>query len=103
VAVGTVVAEPPCALDAAMVHSKLVVVRSDGKKVAVFMTPQGERRLDAADMAHRLPEGAKIHKDDESQYTATQIGAATPRPPLVTTSAREAIAQFNRHFHDVGA
>src|SRR3990167_342213 len=101
VAVGTVVAEPPCALDAAMVHSKLVVVRSDGKKVAVFMTPQGERRLDAADMAHRLPEGAKIHKDDESQYTATQIGAATPRPPLVTTSAREAIAQFNRHFHDV--
>ena len=91
----------PCALDSATVHSKIVVVRSDRKKVAVFMTPQGERPLDADDIAHRLPEGAKIHKESESWYIATQIGATVSRSPLTATSAREAIMQFNRHFHDV--
>ena len=90
----------PCALDDAPVNSKIVVVRADGRKFPLFMTPDGMVELSADDLSHRLPEGARIQRTGPEQFTAIQLEPAVKHPPLVTTTARVAMTQFNKHFHD---
>lgn len=95
--------ETPSAIDAfeaAPVNTKLVAVFDDGQTKAVLMSPDGPIPLLLTDPAHRLPDGARIQKTGASEYTATNL-LATDHPPMVTSSAAEAITGFVRHFHDV--
>ena len=94
-----ILAEPPCQLDTAPLNSKVVVVRLNGKKRPVLMTPQGEVPLADNDLAWKLPEGGRVQKDGEGQFTAIQLDNNRPDKPLVLTTAREAIARFHQHFH----
>lgn len=93
------------ALDLASVNSKIVVVKSGDaalpKRLAVLMTPNGEQSLGPDDPAHKLAEGARIVKKAEGQFIAMQLSPADDRPNLETTTASDAIARFNQHFHDV--
>lgn len=95
----------PHPLDDAPVNSKLVVVKSSDPanpgRYAVLMTPNGEQKLEADDPAHKLAEGARIQKRGEGKFVSVQLSPADDRDPLETTTAAEAIARFNQHFHDV--
>ena len=97
--VPVVIEEAPCALDGAPVNSKIVVVTMNGERTAVFATPQGLQPLDAKDVAHGLPRGAKISKDAEGSFRAEQLDEPTRHAPLIATTAREAIRRFLAHFH----
>lgn len=92
-------ADLPHDLDLAPINSKIVVVLDDNQPVAVLATPAGTQPLDRADVATRLPVGARIFKADEGRYEATQLGATEPRPMLVAANAVEAIGKFIAHFH----
>lgn len=94
---------PLHALDSAPENSKIVVVLLDGKSHAVLAGPSGAKELPKDDVAHRLPEGARILKLTDGQgYEATQMSPTVDFPPLRTASAGEAIAQFIAHFHPNG-
>ena len=90
----------PCALDDAPLNSKIIVVRMDGRKFPVYSTPDGLQELASDDLSHRLPEGARIQRTGPTQFTAIQLEPAVAHPPLVTSTAREAMTRFNQHFHD---
>lgn len=92
----------PCALDSAPVNSKIVVVIVAGKRVPVLMTPDGEKAVTVDDLSYMLPEGARIRKVKENLFVATQLSPAEDHLDLKTVTAREAILEFNFHFHDVG-
>lgn len=99
---GASVPEPPHgphALDSAPLNSKIVVVLIAGKSHAVLATHEGAKELPAGDIAHRLPEGARIFKQAEDQYRAEQLSPTVDHPPLVCTTAGECIARFVGHFH----
>lgn len=88
-----------CALDAAPLNSKIVVVGADGGKKAVFATPAGELPLPNNDLARRyLPVGARVQKMQEDLFVARQLDMPN-KSDLVTTSAAEACRQFVPHFH----
>lgn|GEM_PF-5951750 len=90
---------PPCALDGAPVGSKVILHQdAENEKYAVLVTSLGEQRLSTDDIAWTLPRGARIQRTDDG-FRAIQLGAEGMRPDLVTTTAREAIAQFVPHFH----
>lgn len=92
--------ERPCALDDAPAGSKLVVLdSSDGTKVPTLNTPSGEAPMALNDVAYTLPVGAKVRKVMQGRIEATQLNHNVVIPPLVTLTAREAIAQFVPHFH----
>lgn len=114
----TSMSEPPCALDEAPRNSNITVVNKDNLPYPVLMTPGGELPLAHADVAHRLPIGGYIRRiaptvgqwqsiqgrsvmvPDGMEFFAEQIGAFEDRPRLYTTTAREAVARFGKHFHD---
>jgi hypothetical protein len=89
-------------LDEAPVGAKIVVVREVGVRhpIPLLTTIAGPVRLAADDIAHQLPEGAKIRKVGPTRYEAVQLNPVLDRPTLVTTNARAAITEFNVHFHD---
>lgn len=93
--------DPPCALDDAPVHSAIVVVRLEDRRCAVLNTPAGIRSLAADDVAHALPDGAKVQRMGPQWFTAIQLNPTEDHPPFVATTAREAIQRFNQHFHGV--
>lgn len=92
-------AELPHDLDLAPVHSKIVVILDENVPVAVLAGPAGSVPLDKANVASRLPVGARIFKRAEDRYESTQLGASEPRPMLVTQNAVDAIGRFIAHFH----
>jgi hypothetical protein len=92
-------AELPHDLDLAPVHSKIVIVLDDNVPVAVLAGPSGTTPLDSANVASRLPVGARIFKAADDRYEATQLGATELRPMLVTQNAVDAIGKFIAHFH----
>lgn len=114
------------ALDLAPVHSKVVVVMVDGRPKAVIDTTTGHPTpLPDGDVAHKLPEGAKILKttvaahlrnlasDPNERYHAQnalqgwvgdlfvgeQLSAQEWHHPLYRHTGTEAIADFVAHFH----
>lgn len=95
----------PHALDAAPMNSKIVVVKDpeSGANVAMLATPDGAKPLPPGDVAHRLPEGARIaklpHRGDGVRYQGTQLSAVLDFPPLYDTSAAAMISRFVGHFH----
>lgn len=89
---------PPCVLDTLPIGSKLVVVRGEGKREAVIVTPNGPVEVPPHDLARSVPEGAKIVKQAEDRYVAEVIGVGLGKPALVTTSARDALERFNSYF-----
>jgi len=91
----------------------------------VLMTPAGELPLAHSDVARKLPIGAYILRiaptvgrfrriggslqnpngtmvpiEDGMEFVAEQLDAAVGRPKLYTKTAREAVRQFGKHFHD---
>lgn len=89
---------PPCALEDAAVHSKIVVVREAGVKCPILMTPDGAVPLDPTDVAWSLPEGARIEKRTDG-YAGRQLDHNRAVDDLIGNSAREVIAGFHQHFH----
>lgn len=114
------------ALDFAPVHSKVVVVMVDGRPKAVIDTTTGHPEpLPIGDVAHGLPEGAKIlkttvaahlrnlatdpkeraHAQNALQgwagdlFVGEQLSAQEWHHPLYRHSATESIADFVGHFH----
>ena len=92
-------APPPCALDGETVNSKVVMIRVDGKKHAVLMTPRGEVLLALNDVAWHLPEGGKVSKAADGRFVAIQLDHNRHVAPLECATAREAIEKFHAHFH----
>lgn len=88
-----------CALDGAPVNSKIVVIREDGKKRPVLMTPQGEKPVAPDDLAWLLPEGARIIKEAEGKYVGRQLDPAREAPDLIATTGFAVLRQFHQHFH----
>lgn len=93
------VALKPCALDAAPINSKVVVVRVDARKFPLLATPAGLVPLEADDVAHTLPDGAKVTRLGPTRFIASELGVLDGRPMLETPTAREAIARYIDHFH----
>jgi hypothetical protein len=56
------------ALDDAPVNSKIVVIRMNGKRIAVLAMPHGEPALPDDDIAARFPEGTKVYKVADGDY-----------------------------------
>lgn len=93
----------PHALDLAPDNSKIVVVLLDGKSHAVIAGPEGAKELPVGDIAHRLPEGARIQKlPDRQGFRATQLSAVEDHPDRTYATAGAAIAGFLEHFHPPG-
>lgn len=55
--------------------------------------------LPPGDLAHKLPNGAKITKTGPESYVAVQLDHTIGVAPLTTTTAMDAILQFVPHFH----
>lgn len=89
----------PCALDEASVGSKIVVVVLNEVKTPLLSTPNGFIALASDDAAWRLPLGARVQRTADG-FVSTQLDPAQDRPDLITTTAREAIRLFGKHFHD---
>ena len=89
----------PCALDGETVNSKIVMIRADGKKRAILMTPRGEVLLALNDVAWHLPEGGKVSKAADGRFVAIQLDHNRHVAPLECATAREAIEKFHAHFH----
>jgi hypothetical protein len=92
----------PHALDSAPINAKIVVVLLDGKSHAVLAGPAGAKELPVGDVAHRLPEGARIRKIGEREFMAEQMNATEDHAPITRESAGRAIADFVAHFHPNG-
>ena len=96
-----VIVLPTCVLDDAPVNSKVVMVQQDTLKIPVMTTPDGLVAVPADDIVRKLPEGAKIMRRGPTMFVAEQLNPTIGHPPLVTTTAREAITRFLAHFHNV--
>lgn len=85
------------ALDTSPVNSKIVVTEQG----AILATPDFVGCLPEGDIAHALPEGARIQKIREGVFRSVQLDPAHVFDALLTGTATEAIDGFLAHFHGV--
>lgn len=89
----------PCSLEDAPVGSKVVVSRNtDGQKEAHLITPSDRILLPKTDLAYTLPVCAKVRIKMPSLIETVMLDSAPNIPPLITSTAREAMEQYLTHF-----
>lgn len=89
----------PCALEDAPVGSKVVVSRNtDGQKEAHLITPSDRFLLPKTDLAYTLPVCAKVRIKMPSVIETVMLDSAPNIPPLITSTAREAMERYLTHF-----
>jgi len=89
----------PCALEGAPVGSKVVVSRNtDGQKEAYLITPADRLLLPKTDLAYTLPVCAKVRIKMAGVVETVMLDSAPNIPPLITSTAREAMDQYLTHF-----
>ncbi len=89
----------PCALEDAPVGSKVVVSRNtDGQKEANLITTNDRILLPKTDLAYTLPVCAKVRIKMVGVVETVMLDSSPDVPPLITSTAREAMAQYLTHF-----
>ena len=89
----------PCALESAPVGSKVVVSRNtDGQKEANLITTHDRILLPKTDLAYTLPVCAKVRIKMAGVVETVMLDSSPNIPPLITSTAREAMEQYLTHF-----
>ena len=89
----------PCALEDAPVGSKVVVSRNtDGQKEANLITTHDRILLPKTDLAYTLPVCAKVRIKMAGVVETVMLDSSPNIPPLITSTAREAMEQYLTHF-----
>lgn len=96
-----IVPAPTCILDTQAVNSVLVMLQWTGEPMYPHLqTPSGEVAVPVGDLSWTLPLLGEIKKVAADRYIGKQRDDPYGKPPLVCTSAVDAVKMFKRHFHD---